>query len=511
MIHMQRNFGKTVLLFSLIFVLSILSASAIQVRRAVLNTDDNLRRQLPAVATISQDIEAHLNAESEAGVEISIDAVRADLIREIGELSYVRTFDYTTWGLNFFSNAHIRSFDPELIESGNLIDHQSLLLQGLSFEQFILKGVRNPLIVDIEAGLIELIEGRTFTEFEIYSGSHVALVSDEFLQANSLQLGDMLVLDYRIYQEESGSRVVEEHFSVENLLKYEVFELEIIGVFAHEFYHDETPDWFLIQTHFDIINRIYVPNGLIESTLDLYVEVFLETNPELLEEFLEADAIEDIIQHEHMIFLLYDPIDLLSFRSTAHEILPDFWVVSDLSNAYGDISASMELLREVADGVLLGTILAMILVVSLLFILFSHERQHEIGIYLALGEKRKSIIGQILLEVTIASLAAIFLALIVGNILAREASTAMIRHHLVNQTEQSQSGMRQWQSPEMLGFRFEMTHEEMLENYKVHLDITTSAVFIGISFIAISISTVAPIIYITRLDPKSILLQGKIG
>jgi len=508
---MQRNFGKTVLLFALVFVLSVLSASAIQVRQAIVNTDENLRRQLPVVATISQDVEAHLNAENEAGIGIPIEAVRAPLIREVGKLSYVKMFDYTTWGFHFFSDVLIRAFDSNLIEGENLTDHQSLIYQGLEIEQFTLKGVENPLVADIEAGLVELVEGRVFTESEIDLGSHVALVSDDFLRSNNLQLGDMIVLEYRIYHEEPGMLIIEEHFALENLLGFETFELEIIGVFEHTFYQEESPDWLQIHNHFDITNRIYVSNRFIESTIDLYLDVFIDTNPELLEDFLNADSIEDIIQHEHMLFLLYDPIDLLSFRNAAYEILPDFWVISDLSNAYADISASMELLRNVANNMLIGTILAMISTVSLLLILFLRERQQEIGVYLALGERKNVLIGQILLEVIIISAVAIFLALFVGNVFAREISTAMIRHDLANQVNQPQFAMRPWHSPEMLGFRFEMTHEEMLENYDVSLDPVTSAVFVGVTLSVLSVSTIAPISFIVRFNPKKILLQGKIG
>lgn len=506
-IQIVRNWGKTLILFLLLFLLSVLSASAILVRHAILTTDENLRRQLPAIATISQDILAHELANQYAGVTLPVDAVRATMIREIGALPYVRQYDYTSWRLSFFSDDLFRTFEWYSLLEAELIDFQSLRVAGLDFENFVLKGVQNPLIADIEAGLIDLFSGRVFTEEEIELGSPVVLVSNDFAIANNLQLGDVLDLEYRIYYERAGTVVVEEHFSADNMLGSELFSLEIIGIFDYEFVDPGFPDMMRIFQYFNIINQFYVPNRLIESTIDLYFDVFFETNPDILGDFLTVDNIEDAIQHEHMIFLLYDPVYLLAFGTAANEILPEFWVISDLSNAYANITTSMELLRDVSDSVLAGTIVAMVLTVSLLLALIIRDRYGEIVVYLALGQTRMKIIGQILLEVYLVAILAIFSALLFGNVFGNEISTMMLRHEMANQVNQPTPQIRPWNSPEALGFRFEISPDEMLENYEVRLNVNSVIIFVGLKVAILSVTTILPVVLILRLRPKEVLMM----
>lgn len=163
---MKRHPIKSITLFMLFFVLSTFTISAIFVRQAVINTDINLRRMLPTVATITQDTHAINNAREISDEPIIVEPVTSSIIHEIGNLDYVRMFDYTTWSFNFFSNNIYRVFDPQ----STSVDNNSLRQQGFNFEQFTLKGVNNPYVADIEGGLINLISGRTFTEDEIDSG-----------------------------------------------------------------------------------------------------------------------------------------------------------------------------------------------------------------------------------------------------------------------------------------------------------------------------------------------------
>lgn len=510
LIHPLRNKGKTIILFFIIFLLTIIIFSSILFRESIVTTDDNLRRQLPAIATISQNIDAHVRAEQNLGFNIPLEPVRASMIREIGELPYVRMYDYSSWGFNFFSEKLIRTFNENIIENQVLVDNQSLRFHGIDFEQFILKGIRNPLVADLETGLIELIDGRVFTEDEISTGSHVVLVSESFAFSNNLQVGDKFILEYRIYHEEEGSRLIEEFFDKENLLGLKVFELEIIGLFEHTLYQSEFPTPLEIGQHISIINQIYVPNRLIESTLDLYYEVFIDTNPEILAEFLNAESLEDFIQREHMIFLLDDPIDLQSFRLKANDILPDFWEMRDLSNAYANITNAMNSLNELATNVLIATLITSILAVGLLTQINVKERIQEIGIYLALGRKKTSIIIQFLLEILIISIIASLLGLLVATLASHNLSTRMLKIDMANQANRINKEIGAWNSPESLGFRFEMTHEEMLEHHSINLNSTSIIQFILIIIVIFGISTSSAVFSIVRLEPKELLIQSKI-
>lgn len=504
-IQLLRQKGKTLTLFALISLLSSLSAGALLTRQAIMNTDLALRAQLPAVATIHLDQDAVHEEERITGVMPSfVGQLTPTTIREIGELPYVRLFDYTAWGFNFFSEVLIRYFEPNLFlnvdqELVVVDDFESLSLQLPShLEQFSLRGVHSPHVAMIETGVLELVDGRVFTADEVTHGLPVTLVSQGFLEANHLALGDILALEYRIYQEEEGLL----DFSQENLLGTKPFELEIIGVFNHELRAADHWEFWEVVQHIRLMNEIYVPNLLIESVVELYQEA----HPELLAETLAGGSLEDVIFYENILFLLNDPTELAAFEAAASHLLPDFWVVSDLSNAYAAIASSMEMIQGVVDYVFLGAIAATLVILTLVMLLFLRGRRQEIGIYLALGEKKISIIRRMMMEMLLIAVFAISMALLTGYQLGSVISREMIAQDLHRQAQQTNDEFNVTSdSLEGMGFVHEMTHEEMLDLYEVSLSGWVVLLFYSVTLGVVFISTAIPVWFIMQINPKEIL------
>ena len=482
---------------------------AISIRYAIINTDLALRQRLPAIATIHVDEQA-LQEERELHDEwIYFEYVTPTLIREIGSLPYVRAFDYTTWGHHFFSDTLIRAFNADLFADsfpGSDIDSGSFAIrEGVSFEQFTLKGIQNPHVVDIEAGLIHLASGRVFTEDEVENGAHVTLVSQAFLEANGLALGQNVVLEYRIYDEFSDHENPLDH-----LMGTKVFELEIIGVFDHAL-PENAFSLEEIHEHIELINRLYVPNQTIEAILPLYFDTLLETHPEMLEHLMGEGELEDMLRYEQIIFLLNDPLDLESFRTAVNRRLPEFWTTSDLSNAYADMSTSMAMMQEIANALAISAFVATVLTLGMLILIYIKDRKLEIGVYLALGEKKNKIVGQVMIELLVVTTLALTFALFIGNVVATQVSMQMIQTDLVRQSNEERITVTLADTPEALGFRHEMTHEEMFELYDTSLNLSTVLVFYGTTFAIIAISIIPPIYYLVKLQPKNVLIKGAIG
>jgi putative ABC transport system permease protein len=154
---------------------------------------------------------------------------------------------------------------------------------------------------------------------------------------------------------------------------------------------------------------------------------------------------------------------------------------------------------------------AFLLVLGLLITLFLRERKHEMGVYLALGEKRKNIIFQILTEVVVISSIAIVISLFIGNLLADHLSQRMIRNEMIVNATPQNFDMGSLNDLNRMGFGFWMTHEEMLEAYSVSLDAPTVFIFFGIATGMIILSTTVPTIYLTKLNLKDILTKASIG
>jgi len=483
-------------------------AAALSTRQAIINADLVLRTRLPAIAIIAIDFDVH-ERYLEATGQWSDTMVTPALIHEIAALPYVYSFDYGVWG-NAYSYKIRRTFEEKPFIDAGFDPEVAIDIESLSWrfdtelELFWLRGTQNPDLMDVKAGLIELSAGRTFTQEEIDTLSHVAIVSQDFLDRNSLTLGSYLELDFSVYGRGTYGIVPSDFYSSENLLHSETISLEIVGVFEKELTSDEGPH---IQRHFDILNRIYVPNAVTESLGEAQTEIYLQAFPEAADGILAAhENLKSKIDPSSVLFLLHDPIYLSYFNTAATALLPsDLFMIEDRSDSYAEIANSMRMMRELTNGLAIGALCATLAILSMLTLLIVIDRRKEIGIYLALGEKKRKIFTQISTEMLIPCILAVTLALFVGNVLSGEISQTMIEHDMIAQLEDPNREVNRGQLYG-LGFQMEMTFEEMLSAYEVGLDSVTVVLFYGLTMTAILLSTFVPIFYITRLDPRKILM-----
>ena len=138
------------------------------------------------------------------------------------------------------------------------------------------------------------------------------------------------------------------------------------------------------------------------------------------------------------------------------------------------------------------------LITGLVVLLFLRDRKHELGIYLSLGERRGRVVGQILIEVMVVAFIGITLSLFSGNFLAGKVSDTMMKADDNNSSYEDIMYYGEFQT--------DLTTEDVLDSYEVNLNSNYILGFYGIGLLTILISTVIPLIYIVRLNPKKILM-----
>lgn len=69
-----------------------------------------------------------------------------------------------------------------------------------------------------------------------------------------------------------------------------------------------------------------------------------------------------------------------------------------------------------ADQIVCFVIVVAVIVLTLVIALMLHGRRHEVGIYLALGERKAKIVTQVMVEVVINASLGIVIAILLGNI-----------------------------------------------------------------------------------------------
>ena len=492
-ISIKRNLGKTSILFFVLLILSMVISGTISVSLAIETTESNLRANMLPVAIIEMDSERAWEIYEETGIRVC-GRIEPEKFHMIGELLYVRGFDYSITNVMF--NPNLERYEPKIdgVEVWNYGQGGSGFGEGFS-----LKGTHNPGIIEIEQGVIELVAGRVFEQEEINNFSNVAIISESFANLNNLVVGSTFSMRNILFDYGAGG-AIEEIYSEENIIVQESFDLEVVGLFRPTIVFQPDNPWEDWETLNLLQNRIYTPNNFTELTQRFMFERIVEYAPEWWGG--EIPTFEDIMIYEN-IFTLYTSEYLSSFRVAVSRILPDYFRVIDTGSVFRDAETALELMRELTLRILWLAIGATILILTLLIMLFIRDRKKEIGIYLALGERKGRIISQIAIEVMVVAFLAMIIALFIGILIADNMSQTMLINNLVAQQEVD---IWHWDQLAHMGFRNDLTSEEIIESYNVSLSLGMLFRVLVVGLGTVLLAIVIPFFYITRLNPKEIMM-----
>jgi len=486
-VSVGRNLGKTVVLFVLVLALGCVASGAILAKRAAQNASDNIRANLPAIVSIDLDQRAlneHYNA---TGEHADFDNAALEILAEIAALPYVKNYDISTT-VGLFSRDLEQVVLDDAVETG-----------WEPWTHLNAKSIQGSTIFDQEEGLIEIVLGRKPTEYEIENQSHIAIISEEFAHLNRLGIGSVLSLENILWKYEG---LLTQSLTEENIFARQAYDFEVIGIFESLVAPNTGYEWVDFEIAQSAANRVYLPIGAVVSAQLFLIEKYQEMNPEA--EWAQENP-EDLLIF-YNVYHLKDLRELENFKSSVEDIVPEFWTVITISSSFDQVDASLQTVSELATLVLWVAVAASIFILNLLTILFVIDRKHEIGIYLALGEKKSRVITQVALEMLGVALLAIILSLLAGNVLADNISENMFRADMASAAEQTLEQGTLFSDLDHMGFFPGENAEEMLARYDVSLDVVSVLIFFAASIGTILMSTIMPMLYILRLNPKRIML-----
>lgn len=452
-----RTKRKSVILLLLVFILGNVVVGAITINKAVNNTERNIRMQVGGVSTLG------LNTDDKDFDWEKVTPISEDAIKKIGQLPTVKDYDYgqvLSIPTESFINPDKKAF----------AENDAISLQG----------VNNPEILDFKTGKAKLVDGQVLSKDDLTNKSNHVLLSKDLAQAQHLSIGSTFKVNYAIPK---SKVVLHYEFKVAGtyeLLKKQETEKASTGKFLNQ----------------SLKNTIYMPDTTVKA-MDKEIQKEIEkADP-------KAKKVSSAVTTGMPIYVLKDPLELQKFKNQAQAFLPKFYVISDSSRAFDAIAAPMKNMGWIANVVLYVAIAATLIILSLLITLFLRDRKHEIGIYLSLGEKKKKIIGQIIIEVLLVAVIGIGASLVTGNMVAKGMSEKMV----TNQVSATKTGNGPADVDPLGGLGYgNITKEELIKSYHIDLDATTIGLFCGAELGSILISTMIPIIYVTRLKPKKVLM-----
>ena len=211
-----RKKGKSFILLAVIFILGNLISGAISIQQATGNVETTIKERLGAIAMIEMDYQA-MEEQMDTGQEaIETENISVDLIKQIGELSYVKYYDYSM--SIYLGSESFQSYQGEV--NGDIIHHGS-------GKDIRLKGINYAPVIDFEEQKAKIVDGRVFTQEEVDNGTPVAIISKKLADQNNLHVGDTFALDNEVYDfgDETGE---EELFASQDVV------LKIIGLFESQ-------------------------------------------------------------------------------------------------------------------------------------------------------------------------------------------------------------------------------------------------------------------------------------
>ena len=498
-VSVKRNRGKSILLLLLVAGFGILMSSAIIINQSVNQSRDNLWRQLPPLVVIDRDQEAAIESITSGIFDWESDiSLTSNILDPITSLPYVLMYDIFN-GTTIYS----RELERVLLEFPIELDQQSL--EGNPVVQMELHGIVNPDVFDIEMGVNILVQGRTFMIEEMNPNNlheSVAMISRKLAELNELEIGDIITLENNFYQ---NNLLDYSHYWGHNpddhIIDYEIYSLEIIGLFEPVV----VPDFASNMQEVYANNAIIVPLPVVHSAMNFMIDYIQQ---DYLDHgiYTELERAEESPQRN--IILLHDAADLPRFIEAAAELLPPYYLVGTFSNsvlAIERLDESMNFFQDLSTQVLWGSVVATILALGLSILLFLRDRRNEIGVYLTLGEKKSGIVKQIILETLLPSIVGVILALFIGSLVANSIGREMLVNEIITGQDFNLEDYG-WSSA---GAQFQWfiygRIDTLIENYNISLNGEAIALVWSVSLTTVFISTIFPIIYLIRLNPKEIL------
>lgn len=497
----KRNRMKTLALLLLLTISSSVFFVTISSNLATRATLRNLDANVHNVVMITYDINRAFEILEETGVWFE-DWIELETLRKIGELPYVRSFDYSI--AKRMWNPSLKHYDPVVGGFSREILYGNVPELGSAF---VLKGVHNPNIIEMEEGIIELVSGRVFCADEIDNLSNVVIVSEAFASLNDLNVGSIFSLR-NIYLEFGHGGGAGELRTEENVLFEESYDLEIIGLFRPVNIHktgDSHIDWnTLSQLH----NRLYTPNIFVEMSRRFIHYGIIEHAPWQAEE--EPFYFEDGLFYDNA-FSLEKFEYLPEFKRAVEEMVPGPFQVSVPSDSLQNTFSALNSMTQLTFRGLLFSMGATILIFTLAIMLLLRKRKKEIGVYLTIGERKEKIVLQIVMEIAIVAFMAIFLALIIGSQVTSIISRSMLEYYLAIQQEPDVFLM--WWDPfvAQMELRNDIIVEAIIENYDVSLNLRMIFSFLAIGALTTMLSIIIPISYILSMNPRKIVIESDLN
>lgn len=469
LLSVKERKGKSILQIFIFTVISVLVLAGLSIQTAAKKSGDLARQKLGADVTLQVDLdklrEQQLQQASGERQRFVPTPIPIEVANELTSYQQIKGYNFYSATTGLASNfQHIENEDPETAstnsntQGGRMaggMTQGDVSIQGVTFTDSL------PEFMDYTS---TIVEGEHLTEDD--QGTDSVLIEQTLAQENELKVGDTITISNP--RDES---IVE--------------ELKIKGIYKTT---STGSDMAMNFTALIPYNKLYVPNTTAatlkgpdyEGTIDS--AIYYIDDPAEMETFV-AEAKEK------------SSIDFESFKLDSDDQLYQ-QMVGPIENV-ASFSNNIVYLVSVAGAIILGLIVMMSI----------RERKYEMGVLLALGEKRWKLSGQFIAEILLVAAISLGIATVSGDAVANQISKQLL--------EQEVAAAEQTNSPESFrGGRMRSVmpaaqpqQVETLDELDVSVTADDLRMLILIGTLIAILSALVPSLTVLRLQPKTILTK----
>ncbi len=476
-LSVTRRKSKTVIFFLFLFIVANLVLSSISIKNATEESMNIARKSLGSEVILSTDMEklredfmndneAQTDNEElqnrkeqmqdmhEAMNQSNATINDVNILKEINYVSDVKYY-FTVKGEEESFNLYEESINES--ENKGRMMNNSLQIEAINTFKLEDKYVD---------GQIELVEGEAFEEDD----EDAVIISYELASYNNLEIGS----EIKIKDSDGESHT-----------------LTVTGIYQNK------------EEFNNSYNLIYI-------------------NTETGEKFLTDEEYNNGNYNiTKAVFYLNDPENADEFKKEANKLITDLsdrYLTLDIDNqTYEQMISSIEGVAKFSRTILVIVVIAAIVVISLMVINSLKDRNYEIGVLLSLGEKKKKIIGQFIVELII--IASISFILSIGTSLFTSQKFADILIDNQNQSTMisnnspmggrgssfAQNGNFEERKDKSIGSIMGLNNIDTIDEIDVSVTLKDVGLLFMIGYVIIFISMIIPSIKILNSDPKDIL------
>ncbi|MDP4525548.1 ABC transporter permease [Bacillus halotolerans] len=473
--NMKAKKGKTFLQLFVFTVICIFVLSGLTIQSAAQKSSDLARQELGGSVTLQVDRQKQMEKQQDSGEKRSFEStpIKVSDANKLTALDQVKSY-------NFITSASANAGNFDAIESSSSSDSSTdssssdtkgdpmqggkqMVQADLSIEGVI----STSLLEEFSDGDSKITDGRAITKSDV--GKNVTVINETLAEENDVIVGDSITIE----------SATDEDTTV---------KLKIVGIYKTTSSGDDQAQNFSFLNPY---NKLYTPYT---ATAALKGDDYKNTIDSAVYDMDDAEHIDAFVKAAKKTSIDFDTFTL----NTNDQLYQQ--MVGPIENV-ASFSKNVVYLVSVAGAVILGLIVMMSI----------RERKYEMGVLMAIGEKRWKLIGQFLTEILIVAVVAIGIASVTGNLVANQLGNQLLSQQISSSTDSTQTA-----SGQMPGggggmghgmFRQSSSNADVIDSLNVAVSMNDMLVLGGIGMLIAVIATLLPSISVLRLHPKTILTK----